>query len=550
MVCLNSVFEPLMVEKMNPAERRLDAHFDVIVIGAGINGAGVARDAAMRGLQVLLLDKGDVAAGTSSASTRLIHGGLRYLEHAEFGLVREALWEREVLLHIAPHLVKPLPILLPIFRHSRRGRFQIRSGMLAYDGLSRAKTLPRHRLLSPAETLEHASGLMTNDLVGGALYFDGQVEYAERLVLENVLSAGEYGATVLTYHRVRTVRFEQGRFAVEVLNTLSKQTLNVTGSLVVNASGPWVDEVIEAATSKKIQLIGGTKGSHIVVGPFRGAPRTAVYVEARSDRRPFFIIPWNGHYLIGTTDLRYTRSPDDVHIEANEVAYLLRETNQLFPKANLDESSILFTFSGVRPLSFSAGRNEESITRRHFLRESPDVSGLISIVGGKLTTYRKVAEETIDLIAKRLRRSLPRCTTGQVVLPGAVDFAAFADEFRRQANVSSETTDRLLQIYGARADRVTRLAESDARLALVIDSESGGIAAEIVFALREEFAQTLSDVLFRRTLWAFNSRGGFDVAEKTAAVCADYLGWSVERVRQELEEFESEMRIKHQPPGA
>lgn len=523
----------------------LSKHFDVIVIGAGINGAGVARDAAMRGLKVLILDKGDLASGTSSVSTRLIHGGLRYLEHGEFGLVRESLREREILLRIAPHLVKPLPILLPIYRHSKRGRFKIRIGMFAYDALSNDRSLRPHSMLSIDETIQQAPGLTSKDLVGAAIYYDGQAEFAERLVLENVLSAVENGAVLRTYSRVNGLRWEGEAAIVDVSDLRSQETSSVTGAVVVNASGPWVDHLLETP-SPGVPLIGGTKGSHIVVGPFPGAPQTAIYIEARVDHRPFFIIPWNGLYLIGTTDLRFGSSPDDARIDAQEIAYLLNETNGLFPAAQLDQNSILFTFSGVRPLAFVSRKDEQNITRRHFLRET--TPGIISIVGGKLTTYRKVAEETVDLLSKRLAKALPKSSTAAVALPGAVDLVTFADAFLQENKLAQKTKERLLNIYGSRAQRIVQLAQSDSALAQVIDEESGGIAAEVVFAVRHEFARTLGDVLLRRTLWAFNSKSGWDVAERAAAVCADYFGWSAERVTEELRQFKEEMKTKHSVP--
>ena len=394
--------------------------FDVVIIGAGINGAGIARDAAMRGLSVLLVDKSDIGTGTTSASTRLIHGGLRYLEHYEFGLVRESLRERETLLKIAPHLVRPLPITIPIYKHSRRGRATIRAGMIAYDLLSIGKSLPRHRMLSRGETLKQSPGLNPEGLLGSALYFDAQVEFPERLVLENVLAARGHGAEVLTYTPVTNFRGEGDsvsgvEFVSEGLSQFAR------AAVVINAAGPWVDRLLERAPVQSPRLIGGTKGSHMVVSPFPGAPTTAIYIEARSDRRPFFIIPWNGKYLIGTTDVRFEDDPDDVRSEPWEIDYLLSETNLAFPSAQLTRERILFTYAGVRPLARTDDKDEQSITRRHFIREHPQLKNLLSIVGGKLTTYRSLAEECVDLIFRKLGRSSPPCTTAKEVLPGAVD---------------------------------------------------------------------------------------------------------------------------------
>ena len=374
--------------------------YDVIIIGAGINGAGIARDAAMRGLKVLLIDKGEPGCATTSASTRLIHGGLRYLEHFEFSLVRESLREREILLRIAPDLVRPLAITIPIYKQSKRGRLTIRAGMVLYDLLSWGKSLPRHRMFSRAETLERWSGLNPEGLVGSALYYDAQVEFPERLVLANVESARVFGAEVLTHTRVTRLTVT----GVEFGDRLAE------ASVVINAAGPWIDQVLERAPVKSPKLIGGTKGSHIIVAPFPGASANAIYLEARSDGRPIFIIPWNKLYLIGTTDVRFEGDPDEVRCEDWEIDYLLSETNLALPGAHLTRDSILQTYSGVRPLPY------QSSTRRHFIREHPQLPNLLSIVGGKLTTYRSLSEECVDLIFRKLGKNPPACRTATEVL--------------------------------------------------------------------------------------------------------------------------------------
>jgi glycerol-3-phosphate dehydrogenase len=373
---------------------------DVVIIGGGINGAGIARDAAMRGLNVLLIDKGELGAATTSASTRLIHGGLRYLEHFEFGLVRESLREREILLKIAPHLVKPLAITIPIYKQSKRGRLTIRAGMILYDLLSWGKSLPNHRMLSRTETLERWPGLNPEDLVGSALYYDAQVEFPERLVVANALSAREFGAEVLTHTRVTSLTGSGVQFAGQF----------VEASVIINAAGPWVDRVLERAPVKSPKLIGGTKGSHIIVPVFPGAPSNAIYLEARSDGRPIFIIPWNKLFLIGTTDVRFEGDPDEVRCELWEIDYLLSETNLALPDAGLTRDSILDTYSGVRPLP------NQSSTRRHFIREHPQLPKLLSIVGGKLTTYRSLSEECVDLIFRKLGKDSPPCRTARELL--------------------------------------------------------------------------------------------------------------------------------------
>ena len=492
--------------------------FDVIVVGAGINGAGIARDAGMRGLQVLLVDKGDIGGGTSAGSTRLIHGGLRYLEHFEFGLVRESLRERETLLRIAPHLVRPLRITIPIYRDGRRGRATIRAGMIAYDLLSSGKSLPRHRMLSASETLRELPGLKAEGLVGSAVYYDAQVEFPERLVVENVLAAIEHGATVLTYRRVVEFVIEKGLVAgVRVAGDKPDQ---FRAEIVINAAGPWVDRLLANTAVKNERLIGGTKGSHVVVGAFAGAPETAVYLEAVSDRRPFFLIPWNGNYLIGTTDVRFDGDPDRVRAEEWEIDYLLSETNRAFPGAELSRERVLYTYAGVRPLPFTKNRGEQSITRRHFLREHPRFGNVVSVVGGKLTTYRSLAEECVDLVLRKLGRGFTRSETAHVPLPGASDF-----------NPSNPST-RWLRIYGSRSKE---LAELGKRL------NCDALTAEIVFAFQHEFATTLADCFLRRTMIGLNADLGLSQIEAAAEIGRRFLGWSEDRARREVEGYRKEI---------
>ena len=499
--------------------------FDAIIIGAGINGAGIARDASLRGLRVLLLDKGDLASGTSSWSTRLIHGGLRYLEYGEIGLVRESLREREILLRIAPHLVKPLAMVVPLYGEAnRRPKWMIRAGMLAYDALSLDKSLKNHRFWSHEETMRQAAGLRSEKLQGAAVYYDAQVEYPERLVVENALDAQAHGAEIRTYARVSRLIRENGAVCgVEYTGKNGDHTARAP--VVLNVAGPWVDKVLRQTENSPLPtphspLIGGTKGSHIVVQPFAGAPDGAIYVEARSDRRPFFIIPWQGLCLIGTTDLPFTGDLDNISATESEIAYLLDETNWLFPDAQLNRESIRYTYSGVRPLPFVAANRPAGITRRHFIHNhAPDFPGLLSIVGGKLTTYRSLAEEATDAVFRQLGRGKPPCRTAEKL---------FFDK---------PTVNRLTRIYGARAAQVQELATSDAALSEVFDAATGAIAAEIVHAARHELAQNLCDILLRRTMVGLNENAGLGADEAAACIAQQHLGWTSERAAREVADY-------------
>jgi len=539
--------------------------FDLIVIGAGINGAGIARDAAMRGLSTLLLDKGDISNGTTQWATRLIHGGLRYLEYYEVPLVRESLRDREVLFHIAPHLVKPLGFMIPIYERAKHGPLMVWLGMIAYDVLSFDKSVGNHRMFSPEEALEREPGLNPEGLKGAAFYYDGQVEYAERVAVENAVSAREHGAVVLNYARVDRLIVESGDVrGVEFTDVLGGGKYEARAPVTVNVAGPWVDEVLRGmdryGASEK-RMIGGTKGSHLVVDPFPGAPKgEALYVEARKDGRPYFIVPWNGRYLIGTTDIRYEGDLDYVSADEDEIDYLIEETNHVIPEANLSRDSVLFTYSGIRPLPYQPEGAEGSVTRSHIVYDHskgrgvgtkrtgigegvPRVGGLISIIGGKLTTYRNLSRQTVDMVYEKLRLEPPESRTARVPLPGGAtaEFDTFAAEFKVTSGLADELAERLLKLYGARAPDVLALAGDDSSLRMPLSAsatvETGLLGAEVLYAFHHEMAQTLSDVLLRRTMVGLGPRVGLDVDEAAARVAVKHLGWSEERAGSEVEAY-------------
>lgn len=518
--------------------RERDSSFDAIIIGAGANGAGIVRDAAMRGLKVFLLDKGDIASGTTGWSTRLIHGGLRYLEHGEISLVRESLREREKLLRIAPHLVKSIPILIPIYKGSTRGKWTVRAGMIAYDFLSLDKSVSHHRMLSRAGALRRAPGLNPEGLEGAALYYDAQVEYAERLALENALDAQAHGASIETYARVDRIIVEHNAVrGIEFTKLIDGSAQAAHAPIVINVAGPWADEVLKSIESRRERLIGGTKGSHIVVEKFTGAPAHALYVEAARDHRPFFIIPWNEKYLIGTTDIHYKGDLDHVCADEEEIEYLVRETNRVVPSAKLARDCVLYTYAGVRPLPYLRDQAESAITRRHFVHDhAPHLNGLLSIVGGKLTTYRNLAEQTVDMVFKKLERRAPPCATGREPLPGANtnDFARFCEEFKMKSFLLPALTQRLLRVYGTRATDVLEIAKEGDDLRESFSPETGAIGAEVLMSFRVERAQTLGDCLLRRTMVGLNARVGLDAVEAAAKIAQKYLDWTKARAAQEI----------------
>ena len=509
---------------------------DVAVIGAGINGAGIARDAALRGLSVVIFDKGDVCNGTSWASSRLIHGGLRYLEYGEIPLVFESLHERRHLRRIASHLVKPLRICIPIYRGAKRGRLLIKLGLLGYDLLSWRKPLPHHKMLSEDEIRAREPGLRQESLRAAACYYDAQVTYAERLVLENVLAARAAGAEVMTYSEVTGIEVRGGTVvSLTCEDAVTGHQTRFAPKTVVNAAGPWVDSVLDRTGQRMPELIGGTKGSHIVVSPFEGAPRDAFYVEAETDGRPFFILPWNGLFLIGTTDIRYDGDPANVHASREEVDYLLEETNRVFPAARLTVDDVHYAYAGVRPLPQRTHGPESAITRRHIIKSHRRAAhGLFSIVGGKLTTYRNLAEQTVDKIGKALGRRLPECRTRDTLLPGAGGVEDAREALAGFPGLSEQGIERLLRTYGGRAAGIAAVAERRPDLAGCIDEAAMIPAAEVAFVIGEELPRTLADIVYRRMMIGLDADQGRPHYAKIAKLAAAEFGWDDARLTDEL----------------
>jgi glycerol-3-phosphate dehydrogenase len=518
----------------------MEIPFDLIVVGAGINGLGIARDAASRGLRVVLLEKDDICSGVSAWSGRLVHGGLRYLEHRDFALVRESLRERERLFKLAPHLVKPKRLIMPFYGHNKRPAWLIRLGMIAYDVLSFDKATGRHEILGKDKLVQRFKGIGQDGLGGAAVFTDGQVEYAERLCVEVAVSAAGDGAVIRTKARVEEPILEDGRLVgVRYRDTTTDEMREVRAPVVVNIAGPWIDRIFRRGAPPQPRLNGGTKGSHLIVDPFPGAPDDVVYYESKSDGRLVLVIPWMGRYLLGTTDLRFDEDPDLARCDSEEMAYLLGEVNTLMPEARLTPDDVLFTYSGVRPLPYAPDVDEWEIPRNHVLHDhAPDIPGLVTVVGGKLTTYRQLAQDVVDDVFKRLERKAPKCVTAHLPLPGAVgDLEEVRGFLRTHGGVSERTADRLVEMYGGRALDVVREAAEDTALLEVLHPASGAIGAELVFAVRHEFARSLTDVLARRALLAFEPGHGLEVADRAAALLGERLGWDSAQQAEQVAEY-------------
>ena len=525
----------------SPMQRRAEridqtrSGFDLVVVGGGVNGAGIAWDAALRGLRVLLLEKGDIGSGTSSWSSKMIHGGLKYLEKYDVPLVRESLREREWLLQAAPHLVKELRFIIPFYKANAHSPAVLSLGMVAYEALSFDKSLQRFSMFTRDQLLRREPGLNPEGLTGGAIYSDAQVDYAERLSWEIAEAAIRAGAQVLTHCRVTRLGVENGTVtSVDFHDEIDGGDHTVPAAAVVNAAGPWIDEVWSNAAELKLpRMNGGTKGTHLVVDPFPGAPQDAFYYESE-DARPMMVIPWMGRYLLGSTDIRFEDDLDMASATPDEYDYILHETNKVLPGANLTVDDVHYSYTGVRPLPYVDADDVADITRRHDIRQLPGSDGLYTLVGGKLTTFRQVGEDVGDLLMKRfgLKRT---SVTRKLPLPGGGQ----PDATRIRAAIAGcglpeVTVDRFVAQYGSAAPDVAAFVTASDERRELIDEAFGLTAGEVEWAITHEEAYRLADVLARRTMIGLENDLGQRVIEPVADVCARVLEWSEDRRDAEI----------------
>ena len=508
---------------MPPRARRLEAlagePFDLLVIGGGITGCGVARDAALRGLRVALVEKNDFGSGTSSRSSRLVHGGLRYLEHGYLHLVFEASAERRRLLRLAPHLVKPLEFVWPVYTGARVPRWKLGAGLMLYDALSLFRNVGAHRQMSARQIAAREPALRREGLVGGARYFDAATDDA-RLTLVNALGASEAGAVVVNHAEVCELIVRDGiARGARVTDTLGGRDLIVEARVVVNAAGPWSDDVRRLEGDATAHPgTRGSKGVHIAVPRDRIGNRGALTLLSPRDGRVMFVLPSNGQTIIGTTDTYTASSPDDVRASLSDVAYLLDSANAFFPAAHLTGEDVVSTWAGIRPLLPSsdgdgAEADPGSASREHAIALSP--RGVVTITGGKLTTYRVMAAEVVDAAVAQLpsdRRPAGiagRTPTRDTALPGGdlayIDSAVDAARGTLGDDGDDALAAHLVHAFGSRWPRVADEIRRDGGAERVVE-ELPYTLGEMRYAVREEMACTLGDLLVRRTHVAFQTR--------------------------------------------
>ena len=515
---------------------------DVLIIGGGITGAGIARDAALRGFRTALVDKADFGAGTSSHSSRLIHGGIRYLEQGAFHLVFEASHERRVLLTIAPHLVRPLAFLFPLYRGGRLPAWKVRAGMWLYDLLSSFRNVRWHRWLRAKQVRRVEPGLRDRGLIGAALYYDAQTDDA-RLVIATVRSAMRAGALAANYVETTALLKPDGRVRGAVVrDVLTGQTATIRANVVVNATGPWSDQLRRLDDPQAAPILRLTKGAHVTVPRRRLANEHAVTLLSPVDGRVMFVLPWGDLSYIGTTDTDADASPDGLRVTAADVTYLLRSANAAFPHAHLAPNDVVSAWVGLRPLLRADHADPSQVSREHKVFASEQ--GLITIAGGKLTTYRVMARDVVDRVAARLheldgRPLPPRAQTDKLPLPGGE--AAELDvlgEAARARGASEATARHLVASYGSEAAAVLNLVDRDRRLGDAIIAGRPEIWAEIAYAVERELAVRVQDVLVRRLhLFYEVPDHAQSVVTKVAARMKQLLGWDDLREAEELRDY-------------
>lgn len=528
-------------DQMREAQERV---FDVLVVGGGITGACAARDAVRRGLSTAVIEKDDWAFGTSSRSSKLVHGGLRYLELFDFKLVFEACRERRRLLLNAPHVVWPQSFMFPVYKGDKNPLFMIAMGLWMYDFLALFRNVQNHQLHGARRILWVEPGLDAARLKGGGQFYDCSTDDA-RLTLSHVQSAYLEGAACMNYVQAVDFLRENGRVrGARVKDVLGGEEFDIEAAVVLNCTGPWTDAVCRLDEAGAAPKLRPTKGAHVVVPWERVKAHNALPMASPSDKRLLFLVPWGDYALIGTTDTDYEGDYDDIRASSEDVDYILEAANRTLPRAGLTYDDVVSTYAGLRPLVVEGGGKdvkESQMSREHSIYESH--SGLISIAGGKLTTARSMAQELVDLAARRLEEGFgiraDRCSTKYAPVYGkdGTDFPRRLERLAGEIRLDSDIVSKL-QLLGTGAVRVLAMLEEDASLAERLGDGVPYMGAEVVYSAREEMVMTLSDFMVRRSLIYYEDREqGLGCAEKVAGLLGAELGWNAKERGRQVEEY-------------
>jgi len=540
--------------------------FDLLIIGGGITGAGLAREAALAGFRTALVERDDFASGTSSRSSRLIHGGVRYLEHGHLGLVFESSRERRLLLHLAPHLVRPLAFTWPVYRGARVPRWKLRAGLMLYDALALFRNVGRHQSLSRSGVSAAEPALSRDGLVGGARYWDAATDDS-RLTLANAIAAREAGAFVVNHVAVvggvTGGPGDAGKLVgAQVEDTLTRTGFSINATVVVNATGPWSDATSALTGIPTGAAVMGSAGTHIAVPRQRLGNRDAITLVSPVDGRVMFVLPAGAHSIVGTTERAARVDADNIRANEPDISYLLHSVNQLFPYAQLTHDDVITAWAGIRPLAAQrAGHGgANSASREHAIHTRAD--GLVSVTGGKLTTYRSMAHDVLQHAVRELRdgrrrvmynetRVLTEATNLQrsealsrtEPLPGGdIESRHGTSHDAQAATNDAAIAERLSLAYGSRWRNVWSYAQRDHSLAKRLVPDLPYCVAEVAHAVERELACTIADVLVRRTHIAFETRdNGRGVAKRIAPLMAALLGWSDVEQQRALANYEADV---------
>jgi len=539
-------------------ERFISTHksgsFDLIIIGGGITGASLAYEAGTRGLKVALFEKNDFGAATSSATSKLIHGGLRYLKNLELGLVRESLRERRILSNIAPNFVYPIPFMMPSYRKFKSRKWLMYVAMTLYDILSYdkghtwdpTKSLPHFKSWSRSRTLALEHCVKPQGLTGSAVYYDCQNIFPERLTLAFLKSAETYGARLSNYAQVGSfIRKENHVKGVLVKDLTTGEEGRFTAPVTVNCAGPWADIVIKSATTGNTKHnIQRSEGIHIITRKI--CENHAVTVMTKQDRH-IMVMPWRGHSLIGTTDKEYFGNPDDYKVSRTSIMGLLEDVNENFNGADLKYDDVLFFYGGLRPLADTDTENSYESSRKYEIFDNADegLDGLFTVEGGKYTTSRQLAVDVLKKMQKKFDKKFPKEISHNRPLYGSniKNMETFLSQLLTDyPDFSKTSVDYIGRNYGTESHAVFQLARKNTKLAEVLNDD-GEILAEVTYALQEEQALSLSDILFRRTGIGTLGNPGDTVIKKVAALAADHLNWDEKRRKSEIQKVQKRFML-------
>jgi glycerol-3-phosphate dehydrogenase len=537
---------PTPFDRAHALDRLGDEPFDVLVVGGGITGAGVALDAAARGLKTALVERGDFAGGTSSKSSKLVHGGLRYLQQREVRLVYENLAERQRLLRNAPHLVSPLPFLIPLFGSdgvvNQAVSRAYSSALWLYDLTGGLRIGRRHRRIGVEEALAHLPTLRTDRLVAGFIYYDARTDDARLTLTVARTAVLDHGAVAANYAPVTALRKDDGRIRGARLDADGTGPVEVRAEAVVNATGVWADRVRALDEGADPHSIRPAKGVHVTVSRDKLPCDIAAVLPVPNDRRSVFVVPWDDEVYVGTTDTDYSGPIDDPRCEAEDVEYVLDAVNSWVTRP-LSPADVTGVWAGLRPLLADPGgrgprrARTADLSRRHQVSVSP--SGVVSVTGGKLTTYRRMAADTVDEVVGLLGRGRRRSPTGSMSLRGAAGTAELREDgASARLGVDQAVVEELVRRYGGEARAVLAMVHADPALGAPLVPGSPYVRAEAVYAARYEMAHTLEDVLSRRTRATLHDQEATaDAAADVASLVAPELGWTPAETERQVAAF-------------